>query len=485
MNINDKLSNIPGRYWAYSALLLWGSLVFFFLLQKTSYGVDEGAARALLLVWSVADRVVTPVVELGVPDFRAIFYTPVGILWTGNVLAARISSILIMAAAAWITYSWRDRSGESESALLASGLLLISPLVVDQIDALSVAPFLLFCFASGAWLNQLYREEPRAFGGLYFSQIFLCIVSTTLHPIGLAYPAVLAWSWYRQPLNRDQQKYFLGGIASATLLALLLTLGWHHVNWFTNPVRSLSSTIMGTSSVEGDLTGIRGAIGSGILLMLLLVVWREALGLWNDFLGQTLLVGLVLGLPIGDEAWSVLVLSICLYWGFSLLLRGANGSGNFMKQRGIALGALFIFSILFMFSDKMRYQQLQNGFLSPRDTLIRTLVEDTDVSKQSDVSGTVKSTRVASQWPGRTMLACRCDTLPLPPPVKDEQTLLTMLRGINYLVFDPKDVGNQSLARNLAVLGGERAETIVIQDAGVIVQMRDANSQNDSSVILK
>jgi len=475
MNIRVKPLNFPGRYWAYLALLIWGSSVFL-ILQKTPYGADEGGARALLLVWSVADRVVTPVVTFGVPDFRAIFYIPVGILWTGNVLAARIFSILITALAIWIIYKWRDRAGENESALLASGLFLISPLIVNQIDTLAIVPFLLFCFASGAWLDQRYRQEqPRLFGGLHFFQMFLCAVSTTLHPAGMAYPAVLAWSWYKNPPDQNQQKYFLGGIALATALALLLTLGWHDINWFTNPVVSLSNAIMGIPlTEENSLRGIRGAIGSGALLILLLVVWRQFRELRKDFLGRILLVGLVLSLMAGDEAWSALALSICLYWGLPLLMR-SNISGGFIKQRGMALTTLFILSMAFTASDKARYQQLQGGFLSPSDALIKTLVESTDVSKHdtSNVAGG-GAMRVASQWPGRTMLACGCDALPLPPPVEDENILLTMMHGISYLMFDPKEAANGPLARDLAMLGGEKTETIAVRDAGVIIRIKDS-----------
>ena len=54
-----------------------------------------------------------------------------------------------------------------------------------------------------------------------------------------------------------------------------------------------------------------------------------------------------------------------------------------------------------------------------------------------------KSIRIASQWPARTMLACQCDTLPMPPAANDEQALFAMLRGVNYLIFDPRDPVNK------------------------------------------
>ena len=481
--MDNYLSRMPSRYWAYLALSLWGIIVYFFL-QKSAYGVDEGAARGLILVWSVVDQIVTPVVALGLPDFRAVFFVPVGILWTGNVLAPRIFTIIFMAVVAWSVYQWRLRKGEAESALLATGLLLISPSIIDQVDKLAVAPYLLSCFVFGAWLDRIYCEEPKTFSGLYFSQIILCLVSTTLHPAGLAYPMALGWSWYKKSLNEQQRKYFIIGIAVAVLMALLLTSGWHALDWFSNPVRSLSNLVLGASVTESDLVGIRGAIGSAMLGLILLVVWQQRFGLWNDLLGRALLIGLVMGLPVSDDAWSILALTICLYWGFPLLLKArVDISTGFLGQRGMALVLLFVISTAFMFSDKIRYQQLQQGFLSPRDELIQTLAEDTNFQKQRDRSDRSKSIRVTSQWPGRTMLACKCDALPLPPPVKDERTLLTMLHGVSYVIFNPQDSDNQSLARNLSLLGGENTETIAVKTSGVIVQMRGTLPQDVAPAI--
>ena len=124
--MNNWLLRIPQKYWAYLALSLWGALSFM-LLHKTSYGIDEGAAQALLLAWSVADNVVSPIVTLGLPDFRAVFLAPVGFLWTGNVLAAKIATIFVMSGAAWAFHAWRQRSGDSEGALLALSLIHIFP----------------------------------------------------------------------------------------------------------------------------------------------------------------------------------------------------------------------------------------------------------------------------------------------------------------------------------------------------------------------
>ena len=451
------------------------------LLHKTSYGIDEGAAHALLLVWSVSDNVVSPIVTLGLPDFRTLFLAPVGILWTGNILAAKIATILVMAIAAWAFHTWRIRSGHAESALLATGLLLISPLTIAQIDTISVAPYLLFAFAIGAWSDHLYRESKRAFGGMYFAQILLCLVSVTLHPVGLAYPLALLWSWYKNPLDQKHRSYFYGGIAFAVVSALALTSGWNHIELFANPIRSLSSLLLGPS--DGDAFGaFHWIFGIGILFVLIAVILKQADNLWTDFLGRILILALIIGLLTGDEIFGVIALVICLYWGFPLLLqKPTNPTGGFWAQRGIVLLLSVAISTTYMVIDKENYHLLPMDYLSPRDTLIKALAEDSGFFSNGDSnqSPAAKSPiRVASQWPSLTMLACRCDALPLPPDVQNSETLLAMLRGIDYLIFDPRNPRNSALSHNIAMMDAGKVETVALQLGGVIIQIKHPSTNS-------
>ena len=472
--MNNWLSKIPNRYWAYISLMLWGALSFM-LLHKTSYGIDEGAAHALLLVWSVSDNVVSPVVTMGLPDFRTIFLVPAGILWTGNVLAAKVTTLLVMSVAAWSIHAWRHHKGDAESALIATGLLLVSPLVLNQIDTISVATYLLISFALGAWSDFIYRESKQAFGGLYFAQIFLCLVCITLHPIGLAYPLALLWAWHKTPLDPKHRNYFFTGVTVAALMALALTSGWSHVEWFANPIRSLSSLLLGPA--EGDAFGaFHWICGVGMLFLLLLVIWKQARNLWADFLGRILLLSLMIGILVGDNSFAVIALVCCLYWGLPLLLRKPTISDDsFWKQRGWALVVAVIISTTFMAIDRANYQSLFSGNLSPRDSLIKIFAEDSGLFLNDEPGQEVsakKPTRVASQWPGLTMLACRCDALPLPPIAPNSEALFTMLRGIDYLIFDPRDPVNFSLSRNLATMEAGKVETLDLQQGGVIIQIK-------------
>jgi len=476
--MNNLLAKIPQKYWAYLALIVWGILGYQ-LLNKGNYGVNESAARILLLVWSVADHVVSPAVTWGFPDFRAIFLAPVGYLWTGNIIAAKIFTLLTMAGAVWAIHAWRRQSGASESALLASALLLLTPLLIHQIDSLSVLPFLLITFALGAWADQEYRKAPLAFGGMYFAQMFLCLASTTFHPAGLAYPAALAWAWYRSPTDAKQQKYFLSGIAVTIFLGVALPFGWNNIVWFGNPLLRLSELVLGATDMS-DASVLPWVIGAAILLVLLGVIWQQVQELWADLLGRTLLISVILGIFNGDEAWSLLALVVGVYWGFPLLLRAdmANNAAAGFK-RNAALLVFFILTSTFMLFNKTSYQSMDVENISPSDNLIKAITEvSADFEKTAGQSASDKKTfRVASQWPGRTMLVCRCDILPLPPAVKNEQELLTVLNGINYLMFDPREPTNLSLSRNLSMLNGTSTEVIAMQSGGVIIAVKGSENK--------
>jgi len=468
---------VPQKFWAYLALSVWGGLSYL-LLSKTQYGLDEGAARALLLVWSVAEGIVSPVVTLGLPDFRSLFFVPVGYLWPGNIIAAKIFSLLMMASAVWAIFRWRQDGGYAESALIASGLLLISPSLIDQIDMIAVIPYLLVTFSLGAWLDRIYRETPHPFGGVYFFQLLLCLVSVSLHPAGLAYPLALLWSWYKNPVDERNKKYFLIGVTFTIVVALLLTMGWGHIEWFSNPFRSMSGLLLG-SPIESSTDFLRWLSGIAIFAVVVFIIWKQLDVLKADILGRSFLIAFAIGLMSADETWAITSMAIGLYWGFPLVLKSAeNPTSGFLGQRGLAMAIIFVMSTLFMLNDKAHYYRVMAGHMSSRDNLIKTLAEDSGIfpgqSSKKDTSGK-KPIRIASQWPGLTMVACRCDALPLPPAAKDSETLFAMLRGIDYLVFDPADQGNKSLSRNLATMDPDKVETIALQTGGVIIEIKKSS----------
>jgi len=478
MNAN-LISRIPPRYWGYLSLLIWGAITLF-LLRQDAYSLDEGAAKSLLLVWSIADQVASSSVHFGAPDLRILLYIPAGFLWTGSIFAAKVFTVLSLAVAAWLFYLWNLQNVDSESALIATGLLIISPAALTQIDALSPGVYLLAAFAIGAWLDKAYRAAPYHFGGWYFAQLFISVLCVSLHPAGLAYPLALLWSWYKEPLDHKQQKYFFIGVSFVVLATLLIRMGWNDLDWMQNPINNLATIVLG-SALGNEMTAMRWVAGTFILLSLATVVIKQYRNLWSDFTGRTLLIALVLGASTSDPTWAMIALCIILYFGFPLLLRSQQSpDGGLMRQRGVVLLLLIILTSLFMRADKAHYEIRQAGILSEQDQLIRTLSDETENSrKTAEETGngsTPTPLRVASQWPSRTMIACKCDTFPLPPAAKDPQSQLAMLRSITHLLFDPRQPTNILLARNLAALGGDAAETVELQPEGVLLHFKNTST---------
>lgn len=476
-----------------AALVAW-ALAVIALFDRSSLGLDEATARVLLLLWSISDQVPAPVLALGVPDFRALVLAPAGVLFSGSLLAAKIGALFVFLAGVIALYRWRARRDDTEGPLLATGLLLIAPLAVTQIDRIAVGPFLLLGLVLGAWADTMYRGTRIRFGGWYFSQLLLCLALPTLHPAGLALPLVLAYAWLREPapeaptpgvIPGRERTHVLVGIALAALFGVALAAGWPQQTWLGNPVAALGDIFIDSAIDSAPASGLTILSGSLLALGLVATLWL-ARGAWRaDRLGQSLLVALFVALPCGDVTFAMLALVLMLHWGFPSLLRVRLGhAGGFAGQRGAAFVALMILCTLFLLADRARYEGLhRTPELSAQDRLIQDLAVRVQQDEQRTAApaqpGLVsaeerarRAPRVASQWPGRTMIACRCSTLPLPPPLDDSARFAANLRGIAYVIFDPKDPRNQALSRSFAVLGGADAETVALQPGGVVLRLR-------------
>src|SRR5271166_2307936 len=148
-------------------LLPWAILVGL-TLRTDAYGLTEEGAKALLQAWSIGDQVASAAFTLGAPDIRVILFLPLGFLWPGQVIAAKVLTLLAMAGAGAALYRWRRRDVQAEAALLATGLLLIAPLTIDAVNSLSAAPFLLAIAAAATSLNRKLAADKGALGGWFF-----------------------------------------------------------------------------------------------------------------------------------------------------------------------------------------------------------------------------------------------------------------------------------------------------------------------------
>jgi hypothetical protein len=468
------LDKISPRMWALAIMCLWGGLILWFgLVNLTPYGLDEGAAMALLLNWSAVDQVATPVTTYGGPDFRALLFIPLGLYWSGSILAAKIFSLIVAFGAAMLLYHWtrqRDEQYGDEVALIATGLLLIAPATLGLSDQMGVGPYLIAAFGLGWVLDRKYRASEHVISSLYFVQTLLVAITVTLHPMGLAYPLALAWGWHKNPKSERQKKQVWIGIGIATGIILAMQTGWIALAWLENPLLSLSRLFQASdANTIADISFVPGVITAALLLV---VLAKQGRGLMNDLFGSSLLLGLLLGLLVADINWAFIALVIILYCGTPLLIRANLVLGKhagFIGQRGLVMVVLFVLATLFMQADKAHGVHLESGLLSPTDELIQTLIPE--------AADPEKHFLAASQWPARTMLVVRADVLPLPPAAANGPDQLAMIEGLTHLIFNHNDPDNTKLAKNFREMTNATI-TLARQPGGVILALRDAPKED-------
>jgi hypothetical protein len=462
-------------YWGIPVLGLWAGLILSAgLLRFDPYGIEEAAAHALLLAWSVSEHVISTAFVMELPDMRALLFAFPSLYWPGSIIAVKVVTLLITAAAATLLYRWSaDRDGR-EGALIATGLLLIAPATIAAADALGTGPYLLLVFALGRWLDAAYRKAQRALSGWYFLQLLLILVAVSLHPAGLAYPLALLWEWRRNPLDARHQRHVYLGVSISVVFTLLLRMGWPALDWLRNPVLSLAQGVLGPEATGESLPWAAGLACAGLLLYLLV---KERHALVTDFMPRMLLAGVLLGLPAADGGWTLLALAALLYLGVPRLIacNQSFGGQGFMRQRGLVLLVLFVAATLFMQADKAQQYAAAQNLLSPTDKLIMTLaVELEDAPAEQPVV-------VSSQWPGKTTLAIKRPAFPLPPAYPDGATLLKNIHGVTHLIFDPFDPANKALADNLAKISGG-TETLALQEGGAILRLTNGAPQPPPAV---
>ncbi len=493
---------IPNGFWALAILVLWG-LGVVALLDRTPYGLDEATARAVLVLWSASDHVAAPVVTLSVPDFRALFLLPAGILFSGSLIAAKLATLLYLVAAVLLLFLRRRAQGDTETPLLASGLLLLSPLAINAIDRIAVGPYLLVTFLAGAWADESYRTHRLRFGGFFFAQLLFSIAAITLHPAGLAYPLVLLWSWVRNPPPEPQapgvipgreRTHVLIGLVVAMLLGLALAWGWPLQHWFANPVRALGADGFAFPRENLSMGAMPWLLGALVAATLAVVVFGMRRSLREDRFAATLVLAAGIGLLTGDSTFSLVAFVLILYWGFPQLLRVHLGhaqglASGFASQRGMAFAALLVLSTAFLVIDRGHYSNERLGLqtLSPHDQLISALsdaVQAEQAKREKErrpgvmtaIDRAKASVKVASQWPGRTMIACGCSTLPLPPTSRDLRAFAANLHGLDYVIFDPRTPQNRPLSQDFAMLGGANSTTVALQEGGVVLRLVAAHA---------
>lgn len=449
-------------------LLPWAALMVY-ALRRGSYGLSEEGSKALLLAWSIGDQVASTVLTLGAPDIRVIFFLPLGFLWPGQVIAAKVLTLMVMAIAGIALYSWRARDDQAEAALLASGLLLIAPLTVDSVDSLAAAPFLLAIAGCASWLNRMLSRERGTLGGWFFSQLLLCGAAVSLHPAGLAYPAALILYWMAEPTDRRDRQFALLGIPLVVVLVLIMRVGWTGAAWGANPLAAATAIFGG--SRPPDTWSSADWLGGFVFVALTgVVAVHERKRLLADLTGGTLLLGVLFGAAAADRTWGMLMLALVLYAGFPWLLRACAplADRGLMVQRGWLWVLILLLCTVFMRVDKSDFEAGRRNRLSGEDELISSFA-DVINEERNDGHAAILT---ASPWPARTSIACKCAALPLPPAAKDAASQLAMMRGVSYVILSDS-LDNRALANNFSQLSSQ-FEVLSKQAGGVLLHVKAA-----------
>ena len=465
MNLRGALANARNGLF----LLPWAALVAA-ALRMGSYGLDEEGAKALLVAWSIGDQVASAAFTLGAPDIRLFLFLPLGFIWPGQVIAARVATLAAMAIAGIALYGWRRRDDQTEAALLATGVLLIAPLTIESINALSGAPLLLAIYGAAVHLHRRMSGEGGAFNGWFFIHLLACAASVSLHPAGLAYPVLLVRTWWAEPPDQPHRTNFLVGIPLVVLLVLTMRLGWPGLVWGQNPLAAATAVYGGANAASAQWLG-----GLAVLTLVAVVGWHERRRLLADLTGGMLLLGVVFGAVAADRTWEMLVLALLLYGGIPWLLRLCArfaGRGLFV-QRGWLWLVLLLICTAFMRTNRSDYDASRNNLLSVQDALINEFAQGIDALRSDNraVVHPAATLLVASSWPARTSIACRCDGLPLPPAADDPQKQLAMMRGVSYLILGGADTDHRALTQNFAQLGS-RIEILSKQPGGVVLHIK-------------
>jgi hypothetical protein len=455
-----KRISIPPRYVGLASLCLL-SLVYLALFHYNRFGIDEGAARGLLLDWTIGSQKISAAAAFGFPDLRALLFAPLNFHWIGDLSAAKVLTMFLTFATALMLYRWAERDLDDETALFATGLWLVAPLTISQTDSIGTGNYLALCAISCYWLNQYLRDSTRAISGYYFLVILVLALAVSMHPAGLGMALAMAWSWFRNGGGARRRAAMIGGLGVFLAFVLASRMGWPELETFSDPLPALASVLIGDlSHFQSSPLGF-GLIAAVLLFIALIVALRRT----RNLMTMMLISGIVFGLMSPDQGWAQLALLLILFEGIKALvtLNSRFSATNLAARRALVALAVFVLSFIFILGDKERFLLKEDHRLQPTDEVIAELVDLT--------SGAGSSVYVASQWPGRTMLATRRDAFPIIRPTKDDpEAYMKTLHGITYMAFDQYDNHNKLLRRVVAELS-DRIKTLSIQPGGVIMQL--------------
>ena len=443
-------------------LLAWG---FMALFRYDQYGIEESAALDLLLNWSIVQQIASPVAFFGVPDLRAILFIPLDMHWVGSLAAVKVYTMFFLFGTTLMLYRWGESRFGSEASMIATALLLISPVTLMQVDAIGSGIYLLWAFAVAAVLDELIHASERTAPSWLFLQILVCAFAVSLHPMGLALPLALIWRWLREQEMIQKRRRMMLTLLITTAVMLLLRWGWYGIDASAaNPLTVLADALIGSPLLHAKSWGmglIVADLGAAAVIATLLIRKLDL-----DVTSLMLILASLIGLLHADHAWTLIYWAMTLYLGVPLLIRLNERIGwrGLAGQRGGVLIVVMVVVVMATMVAKNSYATRQMEMKGPTDQVIA-------VAEREAANAPVGEFVIASQWPARTLLATRRDVLPLPPYLSDIAEFEAKIKGVSHVVFDPQAKGQHKLAQNMAALS-HKFETIALMPGGVVLKRK-------------
>lgn len=438
--------------------------VYLSLFRYDNFGIEEGAARALLINWTIVHQIASPVGLFGTPDLRAFLFVPLDLHWAGSLIAAKVFTMLILFATALMLYRWAEREYGAEAAMIATGLLVVAPISLMQSDSIGGGIYLLAAFAVIRWLDEQFRESRHTVPSFLFLQGLMVAFAISIHPIGLAATLVLGWQWYRESDQpREKRRNMLIMLGIATVIILVIRWGWPGLaDTQGNMLHTLGNALLGPDLIHNVKTwGIGLIIADVLLLAIAFHLYRRN----RDTLSLMLMTGALLGMAHADEVWAMVAFAAMLYLATPLIiqLNQRYGWQDIVGKRGIVLILFVLVTTMAMTTDREYRQIREQHLLSDTDAVIAVLAHEAENTQRPFLA--------ASQWPGRTLLVTRRDVLPLPPANGDAQAFRKRIGNLTHMAFDPNRPENHELARQAASLS-HYLQTIALLPGGVVLKAR-------------
>lgn len=439
-------------------LLAWAFLSMF---RYDNYGIEESAALDILLNWSIVHQIASPVAFFGVPDLRAVLFIPLDMYWAGSLIAVKVFTMYILFGTALMLYKWSSEVHGGEPSMMATALLLIAPISLMQTDAIGSGIYLLFCFVVIGWLNQMVRDSDKALPSWFFLQLLLAAMAVSMHPMGLAVPLALVVHWLRNASDKRQARRMIGSIGFVTVFMVFVRWGWYGMDAAGNPFSTLSDSLLGSPYLHEPATGVGILMASVLLIVIGAHAWRRS----NDPVSIMLMMACLIGSLHADHAWALICWATTLYLGVPLLieLNERIGKRSLMGQRGILLLLVVAIATLSMLHTRQLGMVAKQHLKGPVDALISVLEREAELTDAPFLA--------ASQWPARTLLACRRDVLPLPPATEDVAAFRKQTSGLTHIAFNPHQESMHALSRNAAALS-DSYETIALQIGGAVLKAK-------------